>query len=344
MVQLKLPACFYPTTVVLIDDNHNYLISLRSILDKQRATYKLFDKPDRALKYLTEDYQPDLFTKRSIEHPEETDWEQRQINVNVLNIHHEIYNPHRFEQVSVIVIDQEMPGVKGLDICRKLRAKHSPIKILMLTGEVDDKKAIQAFNDNIIDKFITKNIDNFQEVLNTAIDELKQAYFNDLSAIIVDSLTQNPEHPPLACLEDKAFIEFFDDFCQQHQLIEFYLADQYGSFLMLDSDAKPSWLALKTATDCNDYTEFVELSEGVPKEIIAALSNHQQLPFFFKEEDYDTPPREWQPYMHPVTATVEGDATYHLAYIKSPCIYKIDGTKIKTFNQYVDELVKASSH
>ena len=150
----RIAACYHPTTVILIDDEHRYLLGVKSKLNKKKAAYQLYTDPKKALHFLTQEYQPDLFTSRSVLHPEEEKSDHRSIEVDVRPIRDELYNPKRFDQVSVIIVDQEMPGLKGLELCREL--KNSPIKKLMLTGEVRDEQAVQAFNDGIIDKFVNK--------------------------------------------------------------------------------------------------------------------------------------------------------------------------------------------
>ena len=49
----KIPLCFYPTQIVFIDDNSDFLATLSMAFSKQ-FNLKLFDNTDLALKYINE--------------------------------------------------------------------------------------------------------------------------------------------------------------------------------------------------------------------------------------------------------------------------------------------------
>ncbi len=80
--------------------------------------------------------------------------DRRIIDLDIPAIHREIYNSKRFLENTVLVIDYAMPVMHGMEVCKEL--SHLPIKKLMLTGEADDKLAVQAFNQKLINKFIRK--------------------------------------------------------------------------------------------------------------------------------------------------------------------------------------------
>src|SRR6185312_11124527 len=136
-------------------------------------------------------------------------------------IHKLVYNNKRFNKVSVLVIDQEMPGMKGLDLCSRLFG--SGIKIIMLTGEASNELAINAFNNKLIDKFISKKDPNFSDLLNQAISEMQDKYFEESTSIITDSLTKNTKHYPTTCLNDPVFIDFYCSLSRKNKLKEHYL-------------------------------------------------------------------------------------------------------------------------
>jgi DNA-binding response OmpR family regulator len=55
----------------------------------------------------------------------------------------------------VIIIDYNLPGINGIDVCRKIRESRILTPILMLTGEVEVTKKIEALNSGV-DDYLTK--------------------------------------------------------------------------------------------------------------------------------------------------------------------------------------------
>ena len=63
-----------------------------------------------------------------------------------------VHDPDRFAEVSVAIVDYDMPGENGMEICRRLR--NHPVRTVMLTGKADEKLATSAFNQGLIDRFV----------------------------------------------------------------------------------------------------------------------------------------------------------------------------------------------
>ena len=55
----------------------------------------------------------------------------------------------------VIIIDYNLPGINGIEVCRKIREGNIRTPILMLTGEVEVSKKIEALNSGA-DDYLTK--------------------------------------------------------------------------------------------------------------------------------------------------------------------------------------------
>ncbi len=341
MIHQRLSACYFPTTVVLVDDNRQYLENIRYQLDDRRAVYRLYDQPKAALQFINQEYAPDYFTQRSVLRPEEEERDHRRIDVSIRPIRDEMYNVHRFEQLSVLVVDQEMPGLKGLDLCRQLQS--SPIKKVLLTGEVDEQYAVDAFNQGWIDQFIHKKIqedDAFSDVLNRTIAALQKRYFEDLSTLIMDSLTQNPEHHPLSCLGDPVFIRFFHALFQQHNLCEYYLTDANGSFMCLDFEGRPSWLVVKDETAMKGTQFDAEVADQKPTpSVMQSLVQREKILYLHDEQDWYLQPADWATHhrLYPAKQLTGGQQTYYYAYIDDPTAYPMT-SPVLSFKDYLEQL------
>src|SRR5262249_17966521 len=143
------------------------------------------------------------------------------LEIDIREIRQLLYDSTRFKQVSVMIIDQKMPQMKGLELCKALSPY--PVKKLLLTGEADKNLAIQAFNEGLIDHYLNKKEEPFFELLEKAIADLQKQYFETLFPALWEHLTCTKAEFPLDNLKDPHFYDFFQAFCEKHQIIEYYL-------------------------------------------------------------------------------------------------------------------------
>lgn len=327
-----LPAlCYHPTTIVFIDDNQNFLQNVRLELDCTKAVYRFFNDPLAALKML-ESYQIDqLFSFCTERDLEEEAPDRPIVKIDLRKIHHKSHDPRRFEQISTLVIDYAMPQLNGLELCKKLH--HLPYKKIMLTCEADEKLAVQAFNEGLIDSFVRKDTPNFSIVINNAIRDMQIKYFQDSSQPIANYLRKT-EYQSLF-LYDLAFKNFFDQTYNSLQATEYYLMDNSGSFMFLDINAIPSWLAVKNSTDMHACAEFAAFDK-TPPEITLALKKRTQIPYFHTDQELDnTSAPDWGHFMHPAQELDGSLDIYSYAIITDPKKYKIG--KVLSFAKYCEK-------
>lgn len=327
----QIPVCCFPGTVLLIDDNRKYLSRLVLELETNQFSPKLFDNPQQALQF-AQNYQFDPFISRCLHQEEETSIDHRNIDVDIRSIVKEAENPQRFQQVTVMVTDYAMPQLNGLDLCRQL--KGYPFKKLLLTGEADENKAVSAFNEGIIDKFIRKDDPHFSETFNAAIEQLQKKYFLELSQFVLESLTKGPKSLAVKWLADPVFIGFFDQLRKKKNITEYYLTDAEGSFLCLDGRGRPSWFVIKSDQELENLYKHAEIEEA-PADVIKALKDRKSLPYFYTDEDLQTSPLEWGKYMHAAKELKGKDDVYYYAYIDDPKAYDFDSSKILSYQDYL---------
>ena len=325
-----LSCCYFPTTVVLVDDDEQFLKGLGLKLP-EGLSYKPYSDGKEAIHYLNKEYRPDPFTRRFEIADDESLSDHLAIDVDMRLIRNEIYRANRFSEISVLVVDYAMPGLNGVDFCRQLNNPY--VQTMMLTGEADQNLAVKAFNEGIINKFIIKSDQDLVQTVKGIISELQEQYFNKLSSNILDRLF---ELDMIRNLYDPTFINYFKTICEKNNIIEYYLTDSDGGFLLLDENAKPSWLAVKDSQAMQKFYDIAH-SAGAPEAILSALSEHKKVPYFFSDEDLDTPPTEWGPYLHPAKTLTGELETYCIAHITDPDAYELDRSKILPYQQYLDE-------
>lgn len=331
-----IPICYFPTTVALIDDNRGFLENIRLELDSNSAVYKLFDNAIAALSYLSSDVTIDPITNRFLSPAEDDDRDQHSINVNLNAIHQEIYSLQRFAQVSVVVVDYAMPGLNGADLAEKLKGK--PYKIILLTGEANETRAVKLFNEHIIHYYVRKADATAMPSLRTSIARLQQDYFQKLSQLILDGIVTNAAPSPLGCLTDPIFIEFFNQLLKEHAIVEYYLLDESGSFLFLNELGVPSWLLVKQTGEM-ESTEFdinfpdIQLSETLRQ----AINKREVLRHFFVEDEAPTTDAEWQAVLYPATK-LSGRKEYYYSYVTKPHgNLDLDVQRIISFETYLQK-------
>ncbi len=334
--RFQIGICYYPATVGLVDDNKEYLKHLLTRLVKlEKIPCFSYEDPEQALQFLTKEYHADPIVNRCLIESEDNDMDHHMVDFNIPAIHQEIYNPRRFAEITVLVIDYAMPGINGLELCRQLREKYPFIKIIMLTGEVGKDLAVEAFNEGSIDRFILKNTPSLMEALVQIVRELQLSYFQNLSELALNKIADFSQQT-LVCLTDPVFVDFFQQLCKTNNIVEYYLMDDHGSFLLLDAKGKPSWLAVADNELMESYAELAK-HDKAPEALTAALHSKKMMPYFHTEDDFSVRPAEWQEYLHPAQ-TLQGKQLYYYSYITDPNAYDLESDRVFSFQQYLEKI------
>lgn len=105
----------------------------------------------------------------------------------------------------VVVLDISMPGESGLDVLRKLRARHPTLPILMLSIHSEDQYAIRSLRAGA-SGYLTK--ESLPDELVTAIRRVAQGrrYVTEaLAEKLVTRLDSGLERPPHESLSDREY-------------------------------------------------------------------------------------------------------------------------------------------
>lgn len=333
MRRKQIPTCFFPSTVLFVDDSRDFLLNFTLQLDEDIA-FKINNSPYEALETLHKNYQAETANERALSEHLNSDAcpiTNYAVNLNLSAIHTEVYNPQRFSEISVVVVDYAMPGMNGLDFCRKM--ENSQVKRILLTGRADERIAVQAFNDGIIDLYIQKQNPNISETINNSIKRMQLSYFQNMSEMVVKMLSVSSPN----CLQDPAFIRVFNEIVEKNSITEYYLIENSGSFLMLNADAEISYLIIKSQQDLDLHLEMARDNQA-PETVLKQLEKGEKMPFFWRPDDYFEPEwDDWSTYLYPAKK-VEGTETYYFSYVSRPLSTDIKKDKVLSFNQYMDEM------
>lgn len=302
---------FTPTEVVLIDDDQTISEMVELHLSSLNIALKAFNNPLKAINYIT---QKSPFNVPKI-------LEEIPIQIDA---------PNRFKQISTIIVDYDMPGMNGLEVCRQITSPH--IQKIMLTGAATHKIAVDAFNEGLIDLFIQKDDSEAFIKLEASIAKAQERYFELKIHDFANQLYT--EYPETEFLKDPAFVDFFEKIIQEKQVAEYYLLDIMGSFLFLSETGNPSALFVFN----EEILEFQE--DMIPEldrhtDLAKEIYNHQKAICFYSfkaSEKYDL--ANWKNYLQQLKR-LEAKIPLFYAYVSD--LTNLDQSKIISFKDYLSK-------
>ncbi len=305
MYTKELSCCYFPTTVTLIDDSTTFLTNLELHLRQRNIANQKFSNPEQALKFLLNHYQINTAIDNCIEHYsnlELDDYDQHSV-VKIDNLYQQIFNSDRFNEIAVLVVDQSMPGMSGMDLCRQLR--HLPFKILMLTGATSSEEVISAFNEGIIDKFVSKNELNFDHLL-SIIEELERTYFRERSQTIIQNIMLGE-----TAIKEKSFEPIFNEIIKKYDIVEYFMYQHEGGYVLLDQKGQVYWFIVQSKEHLEHWHEVAMYHERSDT-IIEKLKNHQTLFFVDSNSPWPNTDEEWLEHCYSIQPIPNSDYYYTL--------------------------------
>jgi CheY-like chemotaxis protein len=288
---------YFPTMVFFVDDSIDFLANL-SLQLNANLSFQLYDSPTNALAMLNDENNQSTPSERffsRFHHIDDLPLTHHVIDVNLDKVHREVYNESRFEQVSVAVVDYDMPSIDGIEFCKRI--KNPAIKKILLTGKADEKLAVQAFNQGIIDRFILKQDKDVVTILNQAIFELQNAYFSHTERMLTDALSIGKHD----FLRDTLFTDKFWEICEKLDIVEYYLCSEPDGMLLLNADGD-SKLMIVPNEDALISQYEIAYEQGAPQELLDALKSNEVVPYFWQTGGHYEPGcKNWQNFLFPAT-------------------------------------------
>jgi CheY-like chemotaxis protein len=315
MALTKVPCCFYPSKILIVDDRPDFT-KWMALKFKSYGACEVFNDGLSALTAL-ENYHPQNFMNR-MSTKSEFDFlinpEHKNIEINLENIQKEASRGHN-DEISVAIIDYDMPRMNGMELCKAL--KKLPMKKIMLTGEADHKLAVEAFNGGLIDRFILKNSANVIEIIEQAVFELQVAYFYELSKAIAENPQEDVESQ-IICLTDLTFAKHFFALVKKYDICEFYLLNHFGDFLLIDRNHQSYELGVRDqhaiAGLHNLAQDLYNQEPDGREEILNEVLSCKRVPFFPKEFNEYISLADWPPYFREVVELKGDKNTYYCAF------------------------------
>jgi len=272
-----LPVYQYPTVTVLVDDSQSFLDSLVFQLAPQMGC-KAFCNAGSALDWVRQSYRQHPFSDGNglirVGYDENSDFlERRNVSIYLDRIYRIVMDRTRFALPSVLVVDYAMPQMNGVEFCRAVR--DLPCKKILLTGQADEKIAIDAFNRNLIDCFIQKHDVSAFDRLDAEIIRLQREFFNEQTHTLKDLLTRHS----YGFLSDPAIQHAVYQLSVRYRFVEHYLFPNPPGILFFDNHGKPTLMVIETEGGLTTQHEIAE-DQGAPAQFLSALRERKLVPFF----------------------------------------------------------------
>lgn len=325
----SLLCCYFPTKIIFVDDDSRFLKNREGSLDDDTAVYGFFDNPRDALDFINT-FQSHLFVSPSFAVPEQ----------KIAHIHSLIDNADRYDEISTAIVDYNMPGMNGLEFFSQLKNPH--IRKILYTGVADEKLAIDAFNQGLIDGYISKGNPNQEEILTRFMRDSQLHYFRaltDLSAesILKESISDDPHE---VAFFDPIFVTYFNDLIEKNAICEYYFNGMDENFILLSETGKVSLLFIYP-TEIFDSVQFdiqdileknPDFAQKLSPSLVKDLKEDRKTILFSpKNPDTHPIPENWEKYAYPVTI-IHGKQPYYVVHV--PDVDGGDGPKIVSFQDY----------
>jgi CheY-like chemotaxis protein len=284
----NLPIFYYPSTTIWVDDDKLFLDAATQI--NSSASSKTFSNPNDCFNYFESYVSPTAhmpFLRGAIEDERYETIGHSPVDMNVPSIYQLSHLAERLAEVSVMIVDYKMPEMKGIDLCKKLQSQ--PVKKILLTGEASYQEAVEAFNDNTIDRFIRKDSPTLVEDIKKYVSELSEQYFIDRTKGLLSHLEVENKLP----LSDSKFTEFFKNICIFYGIKEYYLIDKNGSLILIDDKNRAHYLIIHTDRSLDS---FAELNQGIneAKKYVESVTKREKIPFFgIDKESWQFEEKDW---------------------------------------------------
>jgi len=309
MFDIKNLLFSYPTTVVVVDDNEEYLESLLNGLREKKIKCIGFQYPKEALSYIfCNPNQYEFFQAlKEVEHDSPLSQTTSHFCLDLSKLYEASFKKGRNE-ISVVILDQQMPDISGDQFASIITDGN--IKKLMLTGQLNDQKAIELLNQKIIDSYVEKKISNGVNVIYEKIIDLQNRYFVDLNKHFNKIVNQNN-----SILNQNEYKNIINKIASDYKITEQYILSKNGSRLFIKSGEDKIWLVMAEDNDFEGWIETASLYDS-HSEVISLLEKRSHMLFLFTEKnEVELTPQHWGKFLYPTNKININNKLFYYAII-----------------------------
>lgn len=237
---MRFPLYHRPNALVFLDDDASYLEMLALVMPKDWSV-RLFTHADDCLAHLTQEntlWEQDVWRHQEIVNHWRADGA---LIPAILAYWSDSSVRHTLTQTCVV--DFAMPSMTGLDFLKKLPSW--PANRVLLTGKADEIVAVSAFNDGLIDSFVTKQHREIGKHLTHVLSAQHKKPMDFHESIWRSTLRQEQ----YAVLQETTVRQDLHTLINERQWVEYVIVPAPFGILALDQHARAHWIQLELRTD-----------------------------------------------------------------------------------------------
>lgn len=223
-----LPILYYETSVLCLDDNKKFL---NFIKDSNIASRSIFSTNAQII------MDHIIKEKNNIAIIPEVDTgkpDERSIKFNLSNLRNRLDEPNKEDEISVLVVDYDMPNIDGIKFCKEVNKINPNICKIFLTGAAEKDEIIEAMQDGLIDFYISKSDKNLINKLTYIISRAKKEYFKRVCKEFNNILLNKGIYKTY--IDDNVFTDFMNKNILNNDIIEYCLIEDIGSYFIRKND------------------------------------------------------------------------------------------------------------
>ena len=303
----------HPTNVIIVDDNEEYLESLLEGLRAKGLKCIGFSSPKEALSYIFSNPNQYSFSQALKEIDDDSPLSQTtsHLYLDLSHIYKEAFKNKNLNEISVIILDQQMPDIPGDQFASIITDNN--IKKLMLTGQLNDQKAIELLSAAIIDSYVEKKITNGIDIIYEKIVALQYRYFLDLNKHFNKIINAKN-----SILNQQEYKKLINKISSEHKVTEQYLLSKNGSRLFIKNNKEKIWFIVAQKSDFEGWIETASLHDTSP-EVMSLLNQRSHLLFLFTEEnEMELTPQHWANFLHPANEiNIDNEVLYYAVILQN---------------------------
>jgi CheY-like chemotaxis protein len=177
---------------------------------------------------------------------------------------------HRYGLPSIAVVDYAMPAATGLEVLKA--SPPWPPHRVMLTGKADEQIAVAAFNEGLIDRYVTKQ---HPDLVQQLVGVLRQYYHTPLD--FHEGVWRNVlRRSQQLALQDRAVQQALVDWLKQHACVEYVVLPEPFGLLALDTAGHAHWFQFEMHKDLAAAVDLAKAA-GHDEATLAAIAQGQVL-------------------------------------------------------------------
>ena len=305
---------YHPTTLLVLDDDPYYVESFKFHFGDQFPCVS-YTQPEHAIEHMLsqESHRPTFANvlQHTTTSASAVQAQPEAAGRGADQIRRILADPNRFRRVSVLVVDFDMPSMTGVQVCRALH--HLPVRKLLLTGKAGVDTAISAFNEGVIDTFLTKHDPEIQKTLPRQVLRLQGEYFKATTEALGAAMGRQE----VPFLMDAGIQETIAGLVKSRRIVEHYVLARPDGVLLADQAGAAMLLVAMDGDGLRAQWE-VARENGAPAELLDLLVSLRTVPLFptvsgYYENELAT---NWSRHLFPAQR-VDKDGIWYTALVSA---------------------------